>query len=245
MNDDDLLRYSRHIMLPEIEIAGQEKLLAAKVLIIGMGGLGSPIALYLAAAGIGHLSIADDDVVDLSNLQRQIVHNTADIGRLKVISARESMLALNPGIEVTTYEHRFDTQSLQDVVEEIDLVIDATDNFETRFTINEVCVATKTAAVFGAAVQLEGQVLVYDPATQSACYRCLHNGVSDNALNCAENGVAAPVVGIVGTTQAMEAIRYLTGMGSSAGYLQVFDASQMEWRKFKLPRNENCPTCSR
>ncbi|HIG44359.1 MAG: molybdopterin-synthase adenylyltransferase MoeB [bacterium] len=244
MNDDDLLRYSRHIMLPEIEIAGQEKLLEAKVLIIGMGGLGSPIALYLAAAGVGHLSIADDDVVDLSNLQRQIAHSTPDIGRLKVTSARESMLALNPGIKVTTYEHRFDTRSLTNVVEEIDLVIDATDNFETRFTINEVCVATKTAAVFGAAVRLEGQVLVYDPATESACYQCLYNGVADSALNCAENGVAAPVVGIVGTTQAMEAIRYLTGMGSSAGYLQILDASQMEWRKFTLPRNKNCPTCS-
>ncbi len=243
MNDDDLLRYSRHIMLPEIEIEGQEKLLAAKVLIIGMGGLGSPIALYLAAAGVGHLLIADDDVVDLSNLQRQIAHSTSDIGRAKVDSARESMLALNPGIQVTTYQSRFDADSLQTVVREVDLVIDATDNFETRFTINKVCVATKTAAIFGAAVQLEGQILVYDPATETACYQCLYNNVTDSDLNCAENGVAAPVVGIVGTSQAMEAIRYLTAIGTSAGYLQVFDARRMEWRKLSLPRNAACPAC--
>ena len=154
------------------------------------------------------------------------------------------MLALNPDIEVITYKDRFDEQSLKNAIEGIDLVIDATDNFETRFTINKVCVATKTAVVFGAAVQLEGQILVYDPAVASACYQCLYKGVSDSELNCAENGVAAPVVGIVGTTQAMEAIRYLVGIGSSAGYLQVFDAKRMEWRKFRLPRNKNCPACS-
>lgn len=245
MNDDELLRYSRQIMLPDIEIEGQEKLLNANVLIVGMGGLGSPIALYLAAAGVGHLQLADDDDVDLSNLQRQIIHGTSDIGRSKVESARESILELNPKTKVTIFKRRFDKLSLQETVSSIDLIIDATDNFATRFTINEVAVATKTPAIFGAAVQLEGQILVYDPARESACYQCLYKNASDAALNCAENGVAAPVVGIIGSCQAMEALKILVGIGtSSAGYLQVFDARNMEWRKLSLPRDPKCPTCA-
>jgi molybdopterin/thiamine biosynthesis adenylyltransferase len=245
MNDEDLLRYSRQIMLPEIEIEGQMKLLDASVLVIGMGGLGSPIALYLAAAGIGHLTITDDDVVDLSNLQRQIAHRTSDIGRLKVDSAEEAMLAINPRIKVTKISHRLDAASLKDLLQDIDLVVDATDNFATRFVINETCVATGTPAVFGAAVQLEGQILVYDPTTDAACYQCLYKDAQDGQLNCAENGVAAPVVGIIGTCQAMEAIKLIVGFGdSSAGYLQVFDARNMDWRKLKLPKNPNCPTCA-
>ncbi|HJP51251.1 MAG TPA: molybdopterin-synthase adenylyltransferase MoeB [Pseudomonadales bacterium] len=244
MNDDDLLRYSRQIMLPDIEIEGQEKLLNARVLIIGMGGLGSPVALYLAAAGVGHLVIVDDDVVELSNLQRQIAHSSASIGRSKVDSARDSMLSLNPNIQVEGIQQRMDKKTLEGMINDTDLVIDATDNFETRFDINEICVATKTAAIFGAAVQLEGQILVYDPAADSACYRCLYKKASDVQLNCAENGIAAPVVGVIGTSQAMEAIRILVGIGrSSAGYLQVFDARSMEWRKLELPRAPNCPTC--
>lgn len=230
-------------MLPDIDIAGQEKLLEARILIVGMGGLGSPIALYLAAAGVGHISIADDDVVDLSNLQRQIIHTTDDIGRTKVQSARNSMLALNPNIQVSGLVERFTKESLREVVDQLDLVIDATDNFETRFTINEVCVATRTPAIFGAAVQWEGQILVYDPSIESACYQCLYKNASDGQLNCAENGVAAPVVGIIGTTQALEAIRMLVGIGSSANHFQVFDGKQMEWRKMRLSKNPECPTC--
>ncbi len=244
MEDEELLRYSRQIMLPDIEIEGQEKLLAASVLIIGMGGLGCPIALYLAAAGVGHLLLADDDEVDLSNLQRQIAHGTSDIGRSKVESARDSILGLNPNTKVTLFKERFDAESLKKTVSSLDLIVDATDNFATRFTINQVAVETKTPVVFGAAVQLEGQILVYDPKTDSACYQCLYKSASDELLNCAENGVAAPLVGIIGTCQAMEAIKILVGIGpSSAGFLQVFDAKRMEWRKLRLPRDEKCAAC--
>ncbi len=242
MDDAQLNRYSRQIMLPEIDISGQEKLLQARVLIVGMGGLGSPIGLYLAAAGVGHITIVDNDVVDTTNLQRQIAHQQSDVGRSKVDSAKDSMLAINDTIEVKAINHRVDLPQLNELVVGMDLVIDATDNFETRFDINAACVAHKVPAIFGAAVRLEGQILVVD--SSSACYRCLYNNASDTALNCAENGVAAPVVGIVGTTQAMEAIRMLTGIGSSAGYLQVLDAQSMEWRKFRLPKQANCPTCS-
>ena len=245
MNDDELLRYSRHILLPDIDIKGQERLIASRVLIIGMGGLGSPIALYLAAAGIGQLTLADDDRVELSNLQRQVIHSTDRIGELKVDSAKQAIQALNPTVTVNCLSTRITKPSLTTLLDSIDLVIDATDNFETRFIINEACVETNTAAIFGAAVQLEGQVLVYDPDQDNPCYQCLYGSASDNALNCAENGVAGPVVGVIGTVQAMEAIRLIAGIGrSSSGYLQVFDAKQMEWLKLKLPKNPHCETCS-
>ena len=245
MNDDQLLRYSRQIMLPEIEIDGQLKLLQSRVLIIGLGGLGCPIALYLAAAGVGHLILADDDIVELSNLQRQIAHGNQDIGKYKVDSAKASILEINPEIQVTTITQRFDAISLEQAIDTIDLVVDATDNFATRFIINRVCVETSTPVVFGAAVKLEGQILIYDPETTSACYQCLYKNAKDGDNNCAENGVAAPIVGIVGCCQAMEAVKLLVGFGaSSAGYLQVFDAHSMQWRKLKLPRDPLCPTCS-
>jgi molybdopterin/thiamine biosynthesis adenylyltransferase len=245
MSDDQLLRYSRQIMLPDIEIAGQEKLLAANVLVVGLGGLGSPAALYLAAAGVGHLLLADFDKVDLSNLQRQIAHGTGDIGRLKVDSARDAVLALNPDTRVTSIETRLDKSSLGEVTEGVDLIVDGSDNFETRFVVNEVCVQTRTPLVSAAAVQLEGQIMVYDPRVPDcACYRCLYQDASDGRFNCAENGVAAPVVGIMGTVQAMEAMKLIAGFGETlAGYLLVFDARTIEWRKLKLPRNPKCETC--
>lgn len=260
MTDDELLRYSRQIMLPEIEIQGQEKLRAARVLIIGLGGLGCPIALYLAAAGVGHLVIADDDVVDLSNLQRQIAHGTKDIGDSKCDSVKRSILALNPNTQVTTRKTRFTQESLRAELEgselkSIDLIMDATDNFESRVVINKLSLETHTPVIYGAAIRLEGQILVYDAAPDSPCYECLYseprnsdssNGDSGNdGLNCAENGVAAPIVGIIGTMQAMEALRLLCNIGkSSAGYLQVFDGFDMNWRKLRLPKNPKCQACN-
>ncbi|MFT7688077.1 MAG: molybdopterin/thiamine biosynthesis adenylyltransferase [Candidatus Azotimanducaceae bacterium] len=244
MKDEELLRYSRQVMLPEIEIAGQEKLLASRVLIIGLGGLGSPIALYLAAAGVGHLLIADDDKVELSNLQRQIIHGTKNIGQYKTDSAIESILDLNPNTRVTNVDTRFTAASLKEAAKDIDLIIDATDNFESRVVINRVSIETKTPVIYGAAIRLEGQILVYDAKDDSPCYECLYRNMDDKQLNCAENGVAAPIVGIIGTMQAMEAIRLLVGIGeSAAGYLHVFDGKEMNWQKLKLPKSPNCPSC--
>jgi adenylyltransferase/sulfurtransferase len=245
MNDQDLLRYNRQIMLPEIDIAGQEKLLNSTALIIGLGGLGCPVALYLAAAGVGTLILADDDTVELSNLQRQIAHGTADIGKLKVESAASSIHALNPTTRVETITTRLTHDTLTELLARVDIVIDGTDNFSTRFVINDACLATHTPMVSGAAVKLQGQVMVVDPNQENTpCYRCLYQQATDEGLNCAENGVAAPVVGIIGTIQAMEALKLLAGFGASlAGYLLVFDAAQMDWRKLKLPKNPACLAC--
>ncbi|MYE84610.1 MAG: molybdopterin-synthase adenylyltransferase MoeB [Gammaproteobacteria bacterium] len=245
MNDSDLLRYSRQIMLPDFDVAGQERLLASHVLIVGIGGLGSPAAMYLAASGIGRLTLADDDVVDLSNLQRQIAHGEATVGRSKVQSAAERVAALNSTVAVCPVERRLEGNSLTAAVEEADLVLDATDNMATRVAINEACVATRTPLVSGAAIRMEGQVAVFDSRNaESPCYRCLYDDVGDEALNCAENGVIAPLVGIVGTVQAMEAVKLIAGVGEPlVGHVLYLDAKRMEWRKFRLPRNPRCPTC--
>lgn len=246
MNDDDLLRYSRQIMLPEIEVAGQEKLGRATALIVGLGGLGCPVAMYLAAAGVGHLVLVDFDHVDLSNLQRQIAHSTDRIGQSKVSSAAQTISALNPGVKLTCISEKLSTPDLAAQISGSDIVIDCTDNFDIRFKINDCCVESKTPLVSGAAIRLEGQVMVYDPTIDNApCYRCLYQSSIDVALNCAENGVAAPVVGVIGAIQATEALKLLVGFGQSlAGYLLVFDAMTMEWRKLKLTRNAQCKTCA-
>lgn len=246
MNDDELLRYSRHILLPEIDITGQEALINARVLIVGMGGLGCPIALYLTASGVGHITISDDDCVELTNLQRQIAHFDSDLGRPKVESAQTKMQAMNRHVKVTTIEHRLDEAELTGIMKNIDLVVDATDNFASRIVINRVCVAAKTPVVFGAAVRLDGQVLVYDPMQDgSPCYECAYKDVNDSALNCSESGVAAPVVGIIGTCQAMEALRIICNIGeSSAGYLQTFDARSMTWNRFKILKRSDCAGCA-
>ncbi len=245
MNDDQLLRYNRHIMLPDIDVAGQEKLLDATVLVVGLGGLGCPVALYLAASGVGHLVLADFDEVDLSNLQRQIAHYTSDIGRLKVESVSDSIELLNDGTEVTTVTKKLEKDSLTGLVGSVDVVVDATDNFSTRFAINDACVETRTPLVSGAAIQVEGQVSVFDARQEdSPCYRCLYEDADDSQMTCAENGVAAPVVGMIGTVQAMETIKLIIGFGTTlTGYLMVLDARNMEWRKLRLPKNPNCPTC--
>ena len=246
MKDEELLRYSRQIMLPEIEVEGQERLLNSRILIVGLGGLGCPVAMYLAAAGAGHLVLADFDQVDLSNLQRQIAHTTGRVGMNKVDSANATIEALNPEVQVTCISTKLNSATLRSEVEQADVVVDCTDNFTIRFEINEHCVATETPLVSGAAIRLEGQLLVYDPRIESApCYRCLYDTAEEGALNCAENGVAAPVVGVIGTLQATEAIKLIVGFGESlAGYLLVFDAKYMDWRKLRLKKNPECPTCS-
>ena len=246
MNDDQLLRYARHIMLPEIDIEGQEKLLAARVLIVGLGGLGSPVALYLAASGAGSLTLADFDLVDLSNLQRQIVHTTSSIGEPKTVSAKRQLHEVNPDIEIRLIQQRMSLATLEDEVALADIVVDCTDNFEVRFAINDACLRQRTTLVSGAAVQLEGQLLVVDAIGQDMpCYRCLYQSASEGALNCAETGIAAPVVGAIGTLQALETLKLIVGIGESlAGYLLTFDARYMDWRKLKLPQNPNCEACT-
>ncbi len=245
MEDNELLRYSRQIMLPEIDIAGQEKLLQSRVLVVGMGGLGCPVAMYLAAAGIGHLVLADHDAVDLTNLQRQIAHGTDDIGKQKVESVYQTISNLNPGIKVSMIDARLEGDTLAAQVDLADVVVDASDNFTTRFAINAACVKTRTPLVSGAAIQLEGQVTVVNPTDKdSPCYRCLYDEVDDAQFNCATNGVLAPVVGMIGTVQAMETIKLLVGFGEIlSGHLLVLDAGNMEWRKFKLLKNPTCPVC--
>tara|TARA_R110002072_G_scaffold150059_4_gene298184 strand:- start:814 stop:1563 length:750 start_codon:yes stop_codon:yes gene_type:complete len=246
MNDEELLRYSRHILLPDIDIAGQDALINARVLIVGMGGLGCPIALYLTASGVGNIVISDDDCVELTNLQRQIAHQESDLGSLKVESAKNKMQAMNAHCKITTISHRLDAAELESLIGEIDVVVDATDNFASRILINRVCVAAKVPVVFGAAVRLDGQIMIFDPTKADApCYECLYKNVDDSALNCAESGVAAPVVGIIGTSQAMETLRLICGIGeSSAGYLQTFDARTMNWNRFKVLKRNDCVGCS-
>jgi adenylyltransferase/sulfurtransferase len=247
VNDDQLLRYSRQIMLPEVDVAGQEKLLDATVLIVGLGGLGSPAALYMATAGIGRLILSDDDDVDLSNLQRQIVHREETIGSTKVESAASTLRGINPDVTLEQIPERLTGDALAEAVARSTVVVDATDNFSSRYDMNEACVAHGVPLVSGAAIRWEGQVAVFDPRDpDSPCYRCLYSEGDDEALNCSENGVIAPLVGIIGTCQAMEAIKLITGVGDTlTGHVLYLDAKRMEWRKLRLPRNPDCRTCSR
>ncbi len=245
MNDDQLLRYSRQIMLPELDIGGQEQLLAAHALIIGLGGLGSPVAMYLAAAGVGELTLVDFDSVDLSNLQRQIAHTSERIGVNKARSAAQTISALNPDIKINLVDKLVDGEQLQQLVAGVNLVLDCTDNFATRFAINAACVAARVPLVSGAAIRLEGQVTVFDSRQpNSPCYRCLYEESADD-LTCAANGVLAPLVGVIGSLQALEALKLLGGFGQSlAGRLQLFDARTGQWREMKLPRDPDCPVCA-
>lgn len=245
MNDQQLLRYSRQIMLPDIDIEGQEKLLAARVLIVGLGGLGSPVAMYLAAAGVGNLILADFDSVDLTNLQRQIAHTTNRIGENKAQSAAKMLRELNPEIQVSCIEKMLDDVSLLEQVKQVSVVVDCTDNFQTRFAINAACVAAKVPLVSGAAIRLEGQVTVFDARDEkSPCYRCLYEESADD-LTCAANGVLAPLVGIIGSVQALEVIKLIVGFGCNlAGRLLLFDAKHTEWREIKLTKDLDCPVCS-
>ena len=245
MNDEQLLRYSRQIMLPEFDVAGQDALLGAHALIVGLGGLGSPAALYLAAAGIGSLTLVDYDTVEVSNLQRQIIHDQHSLGRHKVASAADRIAAINPDTQVRTVAEKLDERGLAETIADVDVVVDGTDNFAVRFAINQACFRQGKPLVSGAAIRMEGQVAVFDPRrADSPCYQCLYADASDVALNCAENGVAAPLVGIVGSMQAMEAIKVIADVGDTlTGYVLYLDAKRMDLRKLKLARNPNCPTC--
>ena len=245
MNDEQLLRYSRQIMLPEFDVAGQTALLEANALIVGLGGLGSPAALYLAAAGIGQLTLVDHDTVDVSNLQRQIIHRQGSLGQAKVESAAASIRAINPHTRIATVAAKLAGAALDNAVASADVVLDGTDNFAARYAVNAACVAARTPLVSAAAIRMEGQIAVFDArCAASPCYRCLYADASDVALNCAENGVAAPLVGIVGSIQAMEAMKLIAGVGEAlTGYVLYLDAKRMEWRKLKLAKNPSCAVC--
>ena len=246
MRDEQLLRYSRQIMLPEIDAEGQSRLANATVIIIGLGGLGSAASIYLAAAGIGHLVLVDFDTVDLSNLQRQIVHTTADIGRLKVESASDRLLALNPDLKLTLINRVLTETELTDLMQGVDIVIDATDNFDTRFALNRASVQTRTPLVSAAAIRFEAQVSVFDPRNaESPCYRCLY--AEDNLVDttCTANGVMAPLLGIVGSIQASEAMKLIMGIGTTLqGKLMLLDILNMEWHQARLSKDPDCPVCS-
>nr|WP_320136035.1 molybdopterin-synthase adenylyltransferase MoeB [uncultured Amphritea sp.] len=246
LNDDQLLRYSRQIMLPEVDIAGQEAWLKSTVLIIGVGGLGSPVAMYLAAAGVGRLVLVDDDKVELTNLQRQIIHRTETIGQPKVVSAKAALAALNPDIQVDAIDGRLEGEALEQQVIAADLVVDCSDNFATRFALNDACVKHKTPLVSGAAIRLEGQVAVFDSRRDDApCYRCLYRDGDEESLTCADSGVLAPLVGIIGSVQAMEALKVLADIGEPlVGKLLLLDGRHMDWRTLKLRRDPECPCCA-
>ncbi len=246
MNDDELLRYSRQIMLPQFDVAGQQKLIDATALIIGLGGLGAPVAMYLAAAGVGHLVLVDFDAVELTNLQRQIIHDTNSIGQPKVESARQRLMQLNPLIRITTVDHKLEGEALLEWVRQADVVLDGSDNFATRFALNQACVQTHTPLVSGAAIRMEGQVTVYLNRGSGPCYRCLYQDEGDEQdARCSENGVLAPVVGIIGSLQATEAIKVLSDMGETLdGRLLLLDAMSMEWRSLKLKKDPACPVCA-
>lgn len=246
MDDQQLLRYSRHLLLPQFDLAGQERLLAARVLLLGLGGLGSPVAMYLAAAGVGELWLVDDDRVELSNLQRQIVHGSGDIGRAKVESARDRLGALNPEVRVRTLTERMDAARLRALAGEVDLLVDATDNFEARFALNAASLATGTPLVSGAAIRFEGQVSVFRPReAESPCYRCLYDDVHAPAERCAQAGVFAPLLGVVGAIQAAEALKLLTGIGEPlVGRLLLVEAQRMEFQTIRLRRDPGCPVCA-
>ncbi|MFT7473058.1 MAG: molybdopterin/thiamine biosynthesis adenylyltransferase [Kiritimatiellia bacterium] len=245
MKDEQLLRYSRQIMLPQMDVAGQQKLIDATVLIVGMGGLGCPAAMYLAAAGVGHLIIADDDVVELTNLQRQVAHSQSMIGEPKVVSAQQALLGLNPDLKITALQERLEGANLSEAVSKADLVVDACDNFTSRFAINAACIEHRKPLVSGAAIRMEGQIAVFDSRSPtSPCYQCLYSQGNDEDASCSENGVMAPLVGIIGAVQAMEAIKLLTGIGKSlTGRLLLLDASTLQWREMRLPRDSNCGAC--
>lgn len=244
MNDEQLLRYSRQIMLPQVEVVGQQRLMDAHALIIGAGGLGAPTALYLAAAGVGTVTIADPDTVELSNLQRQIIHHTADIGRLKVASAAEKLAAINPEVKVRALTTRMEGEALDAAVREATIVLDGTDNFATRFAVNAACVRHGKPLVSAAVIRFEGQITVFEPSEpDSPCYRCLYREGEELGERCSQTGVLASLPGVMGTLQATEALKTIIGLPNLRGRLMVLDAMAMEWRTMKLRKDPGCPVC--
>lgn len=246
MNDQQLLRYSRHILLNELGVEGQERLLVSHAVVIGAGGLGSPVALYLGSAGVGRITVVDHDTVDETNLQRQIAHNLARVGQPKAASIREAIQAVNPDPQVTAIEQRADAALLDNLLPTADVVIDCTDNFATRHLINRACVQHLTPLVSGAAIRMDGQLSVYDPRdVASPCYACVFPEDSElEETRCATMGVFAPLVGVVGTMQACEALKIMTGLGSRmTGQLLMIDGRDLAFNTIALPRNPRCPVC--
>jgi molybdopterin/thiamine biosynthesis adenylyltransferase len=246
MNDLQLLRYSRHILLPQIEYDGQDKLTQSHVLIVGAGGLGSPVAMYLAASGVGTLTICDFDAVDLTNLQRQIIHTTQSVGTNKAVSAQQAIFEINPDVLVHTVQQKSTESEMAALVAKADVVVDCSDNFATRYALNRLCFQHKTPLVSGAAIRFEGQITVFDfRHAASPCYHCLYPDTgSDQEMRCADNGVFAPLVGMIGTAQAAEVLKLLLNIGESLqGRLLLLDALTAEWRTIKLARDAACTVC--
>ncbi len=246
MEDQELLRYSKHIMLPQVDVEGQQKIMDSTVLIIGMGGLGSPTALYLAASGVGHLVIADFDQVELSNLQRQIIHQTQDIGDDKVNSAKNKLIEINPNIEVTIANELIHTDNLSELIKNVDIVLDGTDNFESRFEINKVCVENKKPLISAAVVRFEGQVSVFKGHEKDQpCYQCLYSEEGEENERCIDNGVMAPVAGLIGTIQALQAIKVILELGNQlCGTLLLVDGLDLSFRKVKIGKDPKCSVCN-
>ncbi len=247
--EEQIERYSRHIILPEVGGEGQSKLLESRVFMIGAGGLGSPVAYYLAAAGVGNIGIADADVVDMSNLQRQIIHNNERIGMEKVESAKKTIQALNPDVNVITYSERVAEDNVRDIVRDYDVIVDGCDNFPTRFLVNDACFFERKTLVSGAMFRFEGQVTTFKPHAdkEGPCYRCLYPEPPPAGLvpSCSEAGILGALAGVVGTIQAVEVVKELLGIGESlSGHLMTFDALRMEWRKLRLRKDPACPLCS-
>ncbi|MCU7960274.1 MAG: HesA/MoeB/ThiF family protein [gamma proteobacterium symbiont of Bathyaustriella thionipta] len=245
MQDAQLSRYSRQIMLPELDIQGQQQLNNSHVAIIGMGGLGSPAAMYLAAAGIGQLTLCDFDRVDLSNLQRQILHNSHDIGKHKTVSAQQHLQALNPECRIVQIQQKMHLSKMSELAANADVLLDCTDNFASRFALNQACVEQATPLVSAAAIRWEGQISVFSNEPDSACYQCLYPAEGEENQNCVNNGVIAPLVGIMGSMQALECIKLITATGSTLkGRLLTLNALDMSWREFKFLKDPDCKACS-
>ena len=245
MVPSDESRYSRQIKLPQIGKKGQQTIIDSTALIIGMGGLGSPSAMYLAAAGIGTLIISDFDVVEESNLQRQIIHQTKNVGDLKAHSARQTILDINPDCQVEMIDRELENEELEQFIKKADIVLDCSDNFPTRFAVNRYCVKTRTPLVSAAAIRLEGQILSFIPDVGGPCYQCLYSGEYENAQTCEMEGVLGPVVGVMGTLQALQALLILTGHTEEiSGKLLLFDGLNMQWQQVQIPKNPKCPVCS-
>lgn len=246
LTDQELLRYSRQILLSQVDIAGQLKLKSSRVLIVGLGGLGSPVALYLAAAGVGELHLADFDTVDITNLQRQVLHDTASVGATKVDSAMQRLSAINPQIGLVAHRSALDTDSLHAAVSAVDLVLDCSDNFATREAVNAACFASGKPLVSGAAIRLEGQLSVFDPRRPlSPCYHCLYGHGSEAELTCSEAGVVGPLVGLVGSLQALEALKLLAEFGEPlVGRLLLIDALGTRFRELRVKRDPQCSVCA-
>lgn len=245
MNDDQLVRYSRHIMLSQLDYQGQQKLLDSHVAVIGLGGLGSPVAMYLASSGIGRLTLVDDDSVELSNLQRQIIHSEHSLGQSKVDSAATRLSSLNSDCQIECKATRLEKAELEKLVAEVDVVVDCTDNFASRFLLNEVTQQQKTPLVSGAAIRMEGQVTVYDARqADGCCYQCLYENTGELQESCSETGVLSPLLGIIGSVQALETIKLISQIGKSlSNRLLIIDAMTMTWREIRLKKNPDCPVC--